>query len=248
MIYNYLKIGIRNLLRHKVFSLINIGGLALGMTCCILILLWVQDELSFDRFHKNAGQLVRVISVQHYPGADDLTTQSGTGMIVPSMEKELPEVERGIRLTWDQAELFSIGDKSFKAEGIYADTTFFTAFTFPFIHGDPKTALNQPGSVVISDSLAFKFFGKTNVVGQVFKTDDTVSYKITGVVSKAPKNSSLRFDFVKPFADYLKFNQWLNDWDNYGMRNYLQLKPGTDLEAFNKKILEYPNQPGRGKR
>src|SRR5688572_22408412 len=124
MIYNYLKIGIRNLLRHKVFSLINIGGLALGMTCCILILLWVQDELSFDRFHKNAGELVRVISVQHYPGADDLTVESGPGVIVPSMEKELPEVARGIRVTWNEEQLFSTGEKAIKVSGIYADTTF----------------------------------------------------------------------------------------------------------------------------
>lgn len=248
MLLNYLKIAFRNLLRHKVFSLINIFGLALGMTCSILIVLWVQDELSFDRFHKNTDDLVRIISVQHYPGSDDLVTQSGTGMIVPSMVKELPEVVRGIRMSWNEEELFSIGEKALKADGIYADTTFFNAFTFPLLAGNAAQALSQPNSVVITDSLAMKFFGTTNAVGKVFKTNNKESYKVTGVVQKPPKNSSIQFDFVKPFEDYVKVNQWLNDWDNYGMRNFLQLKPGTDLAAFNKKILEYPNQPGRGKR
>ncbi len=248
MLYNYLKIALRNLMRHKVFSLINIFGLALGMTCCILIMLWVKDELSFDRFHRNADDLVRIISVQHYPGADDLITQSGPGVIGPSMAKELPEVARAIRLSWDQEELFNHGEKSLKAQGFYADTTFLTAFTFPLIHGEAKNALTQPGSVVITDSLAMKFFGTTNAVGKVFKTDNSKSYKVTGVTRKPPKNSSLQFDFVKPFEDYLKENTWLNTWDNYGMRNFLQLKPGTDLAAFNEKILEYPNQPGRGDR
>ncbi|KAA9345565.1 ABC transporter permease [Adhaeribacter soli] len=248
MLYNYLKIGLRNLMRHKVFSLINIFGLALGMTCCIFILLWVKDELSFDRFHKHTDNLVRIISVQHYPGSDDLITQSGNGMIAPSMARELPEVERAIRLSWNQEELFSLGEKAFKVDGLYADTTFFEAFTFPLLYGDSKLVLNEPNSVVISDSVALKFFGSTNVVGKVFKTNNSKSYKVTGVVQKPPKNSTIQFDFVKPYKDYLKENQWLNDWDNYGMRNFLQLKPGTDLAAFNRKVAHYPTQPGRGKR
>src|SRR5688500_17861627 len=136
MLYNYLKVALRNLLRNKVFSLINIFGLALGMTCCVLIVLWVQDELSFDRFHKNTDQLVRLISMQHYPGTDDLVTQSGNGRIVPAMVAEFPEVARGIRMSWNQLELFNEGDKTFKVDGFYADSTFFNAFTFPLLYGD----------------------------------------------------------------------------------------------------------------
>jgi putative ABC transport system permease protein len=248
MLFNYLKVGVRNLLRHKVFSLINIFGLALGMTCCILIMLWVQDELSYDRFHKNADHLVKVISKQHYPGADDLVVESGPGVLVPGMVKDLPEVERGIRVTWNEEALFRAGDKAFKVSGVYADTTFLQAFTFPLIHGDATTALSEPGSVVISDSVAMKFFGTTNVLGKVFKVNNEASYKVTGVVRKVPKNSSVQFDFLMPFGDYLKDNDWLKSWDNYGILNFLQLKPGTDLAAFNKKVKFYPTQPGRGKR
>jgi putative ABC transport system permease protein len=248
MLFNYLKIALRNLMRHKVFSLINIFGLALGMTCCILILLWVKDELSFDRFHKNAGQLVKVVCVQHYPGADDLYVDSGPGVLVPSMEKELPEVERGVRVAWDEEELFSVGDKAIKVNGAYADTTFFKAFTFPLIYGDAATALSQPGSVVISDSVAMKFFGTTNALGKVFKVNNLESYKVTGIAQKVPGNSTIQFDFVKPMADYLKKNEWLGDWDNYGVPSFIQLKPGTNLEEFNKKIKHYPTQAGRGKR
>ncbi|GHA74582.1 ABC transporter permease [Pontibacter akesuensis] len=248
MLKNYLKIAYRNLLRHKVFSLINVLGLALGMTCSILILLWVQDELSYDRFHANTGKLYRVMGTQHYPGADDLTTPAGPGRLGPAMEEELPEVEDAIRVTWYMNSLFSNGDKSFKAVGYYADDSFFEAFTFPLIHGDAKQVLKQPKSIVISDSIAQKFFGTNEAVGKMLKLNNSESYKVTGVMKSVPQNSSLQFDFIMPFNDYLQQNEWLKEWGNYGILTYVQLKPDVDVAAFNNKIKLFLKQGDKGER
>ncbi|MDX5347874.1 MAG: ABC transporter permease, partial [Hymenobacteraceae bacterium] len=249
MLLNYLKIAVRNLLRHKVFSLINIFGLALGMTCCILILLWVKDELSFDRFHTNLNNMYRVISVQHYPGADDLTIASAPGILAPTMRAEFPEVEQSIRVEDHFTSLLTHGEKALKIKGAYADSTFFKVFSFPLRYGNADEVLNEPGSIVISDSVALKFFGTSeNVVGKVFKVDDKDTYRVTGVMKNVPANSSLQFDFVMPFSDYLKTNQWLKNWSNYGVASYLQLKPGTDVAAFNQKIKNYTTQEGRSTR
>lgn len=248
MFKNYLKMAYRNLMRHKVFSLINVSGLALGMTCSILILLWVKDELSYDRFHENVDRLYRVMGTQHYPGADDLTVQAGPGNLGPAMEKELPEVEDAIRVTWYVNSLFSNGDKSLKFTGYYADDSFFEAFSFPLLHGDPKQVLQQPNSIVISDSMAHKFFGSEEAVGKMLKLNNSKSYKVTGVMQSVPKNSSLQFEYIMPFGDYLQENEWLKEWGNYGIMTYVQLQPGVDVGAFNDKIKLFLKQGDKGGR
>lgn len=238
----------RNLMRHKVFSLINISGLALGMTCSILILLWVQDELSFDRFHKNINELYRVIGVQHYPGSDDLTTESGPGALGPALQEEMAEVKYAIRVSWNINNVFNYGDKSFAAMGNYADPTFFKAFSFPLVYGNPSQVLQEPKSIVISDSLALKFFGSTDAVGKVLKLNNSESFKVTGVMQAVPKNSSLQFEYVIPFENYLVQNPWLKQWGNYGVRTFIQLQPETDAVAFNEKIKLFLKQGDKGDR
>lgn len=245
MLKNYLKMAYRNLLRHKGFSLINISGLALGMTCSILILLWVKDELSFDRFHTNVDQLYRVMNIQHYPGADDLTTESGPGRLGPTMEQELPEVQRAVRVTWDGEMLFSNGEKAVKATGYYADSIFFEVFSFPLVQGNAGRVL-QPKTVVISDSLAIKLFGAREAVGNIVKLNDTESYTVTGVMQSVPKNSSLQFEFILPFTDYEAKNEWVKEWGNYGLRTFVQLQPGVDVEAFNDKIKLFLKKAATG--
>lgn len=248
MLRNNLKMAWRNLMRHKVFSLINISGLALGMTCSILILLWVKDELSFDRFHAQGEQLYRVMQIQHYPGADDLTTASHSGLLAEAMEQDLPEVEDAVRVTWGWQELFTHGDKAIKMSGRYADPTFFQMFSFPLLRGDAGQALQQPKSVVISDSVALKFFGTTLAVGKVFKVNNSESYRVTGVMESVPKNSSLQFDVVMPFDAYgnRPGSEWLKRWGNNGIQTYLLLKPETDIAAFNDKIKPYLKGKGEG--
>ncbi|OKL42099.1 ABC transporter permease [Pontibacter flavimaris] len=240
MIKNYLKMAYRNLMRHKVFSLINVSGLALGMTCSILILLWVRDELSVDRFHADIDNLYRVMEVQSYPGADDLTVDATPGPLAEALERELPEVIHAVRsTTWDWEQLFAYGDKVLKVNGRYADPEFFEVFSFPLLHGDARTVLSQPNTVVISETVARQFFpSPEEALGKLFKINNTTSYKVTGVMQDVPKNSTMQFDYVMPVNDWINSpgSEWLQEWGNNALRTFLQLQPGTDIVAFNEKI------------
>ncbi|QCR25106.1 ABC transporter permease [Pontibacter sp. SGAir0037] len=239
MLKNYIKMAFRNLMRHKVFSLINIAGLALGMTCSILILLWVQDEVSFDKFHENIDQLYRVMEVQHYPGNDDLITDANPGPLAEALEKDMPEVKYAVRsTTWEWKQLFTYEDKIIKVNGRHTDPEFFEVFSFPLLHGDPKQVLQEPNSVVISASTAQKFFGTTDAVGKIFKINNSASYQVTGVMQDVPKNSSFQFDYVMPLNDWINTpgGEWVKDWSNNGIRTYVLLQPGADVAAVNKKI------------
>ncbi|GAA4432360.1 ABC transporter permease [Pontibacter saemangeumensis] len=230
----------RNLMRHKIFSLINIAGLALGMTCSILILLWVKDELSFDRFHKHQPELYRVMQLQHYPGGDNLTVSATPGPLAEVLEQEFPEVKYAVRsTTWEWKQLFAYHDKSLKVSGRYTDPEFFEVFSFPLLYGDPAQVLRQPNSVVISEKVARQFFdAPEEAMGQMFRIDNSKSYKVTGVMQDVPKNSSMQFDYVMPVDDWIKSpgNEWLKDWGSNALRTFLLLKPGSDIAAFNKKI------------
>ncbi|MFD3003283.1 ABC transporter permease [Pontibacter toksunensis] len=240
MFKNYLKMAYRNLMRHKVFSLINVSGLALGMTCSILILLWVKDEMSINRFHTDIDNLYRVMEVQSYPGADDLTTDANPGPLAEALEQELPEVKNAVRsTTWEWKQLFAYNDKVLKVSGRYTDPEFFEIFSFPLLHGNPTQVLKQPNSVVISETVAKQFFDSPEAaMGKMFKIDNSKSYKVTGVMQDVPKNSTLKFDYVMPLEDWRSTpgGSWLKSWSNNGIRTYLQLQPGTDITAFNEKI------------
>ncbi|MHC2990248.1 hypothetical protein OB13_01080 [Pontibacter sp. HJ8] len=243
MLINYLKMACRNLMRHKGFSLINISGLALGMTCSILILLWVKDELSINRFHANLDNLYRVMEEQSYPGADNLTVDATPGLLAEALEQDMPEVIHAVRsTTWDWKQLFAYGDKVLKVNGRYTDPEFFEVFTFPLLQGDAKTVLSQPHSVVISETVAKQFFDSPDeAMGKLFKINNTQSYKVTGVMQDVPKNSTMQFDYVMPVEDWINSpgNEWLHEWGNNALRTFLLLQPGTDIAAFNEKIKPF---------
>jgi putative ABC transport system permease protein len=241
MLKNYLKVAVRNLLRHKVFSFINIFGLALGMTCSILIMLWVQDELSFNRFHTNSGRLHRVIEHQHYPGGEDLIMPSTPGPLAEGLKKEFPEITHAAKVSWDVQVLLAHGDKRFKEKGNYVSPDFLTMFTFPLLKGDAATALSQPHSLVIDETMALKYFGTTDVLGRMLQVNNRTSYKITGVMAPVPKNSSLQFSFLMPVDDYE--NQpdmgWLKNWGSNGIRTFVLLRPDADAAALSAKMEKF---------
>ncbi|TPE44020.1 ABC transporter permease [Pontibacter mangrovi] len=250
MFKNYLKMAYRNLMRHKVFSLINVSGLALGMTCSILILLWVRDELSVNRFHKDIDNLYRVMEVQRYPGADDLTVDATPGPLAEALERDMPEVVHAVRsTTWDWKQLFAYNDKVLKVNGRYADPEFFEVFTFPLLQGDAKNVLAQPNSVVISETVASQFFNSPEeAMGKLFKINNSKSYKVTGVMQDVPKNSTMQFDYVMPVNDWINSpgSDWLKEWGSNALRTFLLLQPGTDIAAFNEKVKPFIKkyQPG----
>src|SRR5687767_5140206 len=165
MLKNYFKIAWRNLIQNKTFSLINIFGLALGMTCSLLIMLWLKDELRKDRFHENDQRLFRVMENQYYSG-DISTFPSLPGILAENIVKDIPEIEMASQMLWEEEPLFTVGDKFGKEKGRYVQKDFFRMFSFKLAKGDPATALARPDAVVISKKLADKYFNGVNPVGR----------------------------------------------------------------------------------
>ncbi|MGA0560342.1 ABC transporter permease [Larkinella sp. VNQ87] len=239
MLTNYLKIAWRNLLRNKTFSLINVLGLALGMACSLLILLWVQDELAMDRFHANDNRLYRVLENQNWAGQDLSTTPATPGVLAEHLKKDFPEVEQAAMLSWENNLLLAVGNTFAKEEGRYASTDFLTMFSFPLREGDPRTALTRSGNIVISEKLARKYFPNQSALGKSIRIDNTEDLMVTGVLAELPEHSSLKFDFLISWELFLKLNPWAKEWDNNGPRTYVLLKPNTDPDKFSAKIKDY---------
>ncbi|CCH51920.1 protein of unknown function DUF214 [Fibrisoma limi BUZ 3] len=239
MLRNYLKIAWRNIAKSKTFSFINVLGLALGMTCSLLILLWVQDERSINRFHANGPRLYQVLENQQWTGNDISTTPATPGPLAPALVAEVPEVEKAVKITWEEERLLSLGEKAYKEKGRFASTDLFQIFTFPLLHGNGKTAITGPTSIVISEKVALKFFGKTDVVGRIIRLDNKEDRQITGVMQDIPETSSLKFDFVLPLEPFEKENQWLTKWDNNGIRTFALLHANADVNRVNAKILDF---------
>jgi predicted permease len=220
MFKNYLKIAIRSILRHKAYSTINIAGLAIGMASSILILLWVQNELSYDRWHKHAKQLYRITSA-----ADNFKTAVSCAGMPQAFQAAIPAIKNTVRLSDKRSVLFTIGDKKFKEDKtFYTDSTFFDVFSFPLLKGDPKTVLMRPDGVVITQDLATKYFGKDNPLGKVLRKDNHEDVVVTGVMANIPANSHLQFDVLLPFsAPDARRDLNANLWDNFSFYDYLQM-------------------------
>ncbi len=199
MFKNYIKTAIRNILGQKTYSLINIAGLSLGMACSILIMLWVHDELNYDRFHKNADSIYRVVEDQYYSDGTYHVTVTPFP-VGPAFKEELPEVIDATRLCWNVGFLMRYGDKAFFETGIRpVDPSFLDMFTFPFVRGDAATAFDNTRSIVITEELAQKYFGNDDPIGKIFSANNKYDFVVTGVMTDVPPNSSLEFDMLIPF-------------------------------------------------
>ena len=239
MFSNYLKIAWRNLLKNKTFSLINIIGLASGLACFILITLYITDELSYDRYHEKANRIYRINSDIRF-GGTDLNMAVSADPMGATLKKDYPQVEEFTRI------YASEGSKLFKKENayitedrvVYADSTLFEVFTFPAIAGNTKTALNEPNTVVISESTAKKYFGSVEAaMGKTMECNDERNrlYKVTAVIKDIPKNSHFIFDMFLSMdnADY-NFNTFLS----HNFHTYIVLKAGSDYKAFEKNFVQ----------
>jgi len=237
MLKNYLKIALRNIRRHKGYSFINIAGLAIGMACCILILLWVQDELSYDRFHENAGDIYRVL--QDIKFADhDTTWAINQGPLGPSLKTDFPEIINATRITWRRLRL-TYNDKRFDEVLGMADDSIFEMFTFPLVKGDPATALSDPHSIVVTEEMAEKYFGDEDPLGKTIKADNKWDFQVTGILSNVPHNSHLQFDFLIPFIFGRELNYTVDRWGNSQFRTYVQLQKGAPVQEVIQKISGY---------
>ncbi len=238
MLKNYLKIALRTLLRHKGYSFINIAGLAVGITCCLLILLFVQDEFSYDRFHEKAERIYRLVVENEAEGKVFINAISSAPM-VPALLRDYPEINSAARFyPVDASVLVSYEDKQFYEERFfYADVAAFEVFTLPFVKGDPRTALVEPNTVVLTEETARKFLGEEDPVGKILKVNQQSEYLVTGVIKNIPNNSHLRFDFLASFQSLESIlGEALNSWTYNPFFSYLVLPENYPAAELEKKI------------
>ena len=237
MFRNYFVIAFRNLLRQKGFSAINIIGLGVGMACSILILLWIQDELSCNRFNEKADRLFRLVQTQHYV-AGPLTTTCMPGPITRDLLNEIPEITNGFMYYVIQG-IVSYDGSYFKEDVRLADPALWDMFSFTFLEGDKEHAFDDLNSVVITDKLAAKYFGDEEPMGKILKINNEHPFKVTGVIREIPLNSTFRFDLCIPF-EYIKNIGYTIDqygWNSY--YSYVELPEGADYVKVNEKIRDF---------
>jgi putative ABC transport system permease protein len=233
MIKNYFLLAFRNLKKQKTFTFINIAGLTVGITCCLMIFLFVQNEFSFDRFHRNSGDIYRVMR------AGEL---DGTGQPVPylsapyatALENDFPDaVSRAVRVLPTNG-LVSYGAVAFTEKKVYlADADFFELFDFKLVQGNSGDVLKDPGNVVLTRSTAKKYFGNEDPMGKVITVDKEYRLKVTGIAEDVPANSHLNFDLVMPLSNFAS-QSWFSVWNNNNLFTYVQLAPGTDRKALSR--------------
>ncbi len=238
MLKNYIKVAFRNMRRHKGFSFINIVGLAVGMACAMLILLWVQDELSYDRFYEDVEDIYRVVREVHEPGHTFHTTYT-SAELCRVMRDEFPEIVAAAAINGRPRVLFEHANKAFYEEGlVQVDPSFFEVLTFPFIAGDPHTALIDGNAIVITEDIAKKYFGNEDPLGKTLTWNKWLDRRVTGVVKNIPQNSHIRFDLVIN-TEQMK-NSWLAglQWEWKIFRTYVKLQKEADSEELGRKITE----------
>jgi putative ABC transport system permease protein len=236
MFKHFLGVTFRSLQKNKVFSFLNIFGLAIGLACAGLIFLWVEDELSWDSNEVNKNRIYQV-RVNVAQDAGTWTHGSTPGPLGPSLAS-WPGVEATCRVQ-DETATFRIGERVIRASGVWAEPSAFTIFTIPFLQGNPGKPFTQLHSVVITESTARKFFGgDKDVVGRTVRMDDKQDYVVTGVVRDFRENATVHFEWMAPFEVYYRQNEYLSKWNNFSMATYVELKPGVDARAINRRLLD----------
>lgn len=241
MLKNYFKIAIRSLFKNPSYSFINIGGLAIGIASSILILLWVADEYSYDRFHKNYNSIYKLYQSQQW--AQGIGT--GTSMPYPLREALLnktSEVKYLVMTNWGEGNTLQVAEKSLTKFGLSATEDFFNMFSFDMIKGDLSSALKDPNSIVITESTAKALFGNAEPLNQLIQVDNGQELKVTGVIKDLPPQSFFSFDYVLPFAYYKATQSWVrnsvNNWDNNSFQMYVQLQPNATQESVTSSIKD----------
>lgn len=239
MFKNYLKTAVRNIWKNKTFSVINIMGLALGLACSLLIMLWVNDEYNINAFHKNGSQLYSVYEKQYRNGEVN-AFQGGPGIMADEMKKVLPEVEYATNYAWNELCTFEANNKIIKEDGNHAEPDFFKMFSYPLLEGNAATALQSPSDIAISKKMAEEFFGSpAKAIGKTIRYQNEKDFKITAVFDNTPENSTEHFDYILNWQHFLEGNSWAKDWNNNGPGCFIMLRKGTNAKAFEARISRF---------
>jgi putative ABC transport system permease protein len=235
MLRNYLKTATRNLWRNKTFSFINVLGLAVGMAGAILLLLWIQNELSTDQFHTKKDRIYQVLRREKVNNETEVQGNSPQPM-APVLKANYPQVEEVVRTNWVGAFILKNGDRQIQSFGYLTDPGFLKLFDFPLIHGNPQTALTSPHSIILTEQLAKKLFGKADAINQVIQIDSNINFTVTGVMKDLPANTNFRFEYLVPWS-YMNDVKWSDeDWAHRAILTYLLLKPGVAEQQGNALI------------
>ncbi|WP_276388925.1 ABC transporter permease [Eudoraea chungangensis] len=236
MFKNYLKSAWRNLIKNKAYSALNIFGLTIGITCASLILLWVEDELSFDENFAKKDQVYYLPTNQQYEGEWRTFYQSTPGPLAEVLKAEIPEIVGSAR-TKGEALLFEVGDNSLNKYGRFVDPDFIEMFSLTFLEGDPKTAFSEYDAIVISKETATHLYGEdTQVLGKVVRVDNNTNYIITGVFEDLPTNVTYGFEWVAPFERFVADKEWMTEYGNNFSDTFVELSPEADFASVDAKV------------
>lgn len=239
MIRNYIKVAYRNLLRNKAHTFINMAGLAVGLTCSLLILLWVQSELSIDAYHVNGSRLYKVYEREHYDHKIEGNYDT-PALLARELKKTLPAIQYAVSMQ-DENDIhtFKAGNKVLKMEGAYADADLFKMFSYPLLQGTPETALSSPVSIAISKNMAARFFGKPEAaMGKTIRLDNEKDFMVSAVFEQ-PANTSRKFEYIINWDAYLAKYPGSKVFTNTGPLTYVMLKPGADAAQVDKQLTHF---------
>ncbi|MEZ2335607.1 ABC transporter permease [Mucilaginibacter sp. RCC_168] len=244
MFKNHFKTSWRNLKKNKVYSILNIAGLAVGTVCAALIFLWVEDELTFNHNFAKRDYLYHVM--QNEKSDAGINTNGSTpGPLAAALKADVPGIVNSGRLSWAMDELVVSGEKLIKENGMYADPSILTMYDLPFIYGDRATALSHPKDVVISETMSSKFFGNGNPIGKTIKMNAQGAYSVdglytvSGVFKDLPANCYYHFQWLSPYTTWEDANTWLKPWNNNLTETIVQLSPTTNPAEVNKILKNY---------
>ena len=238
MLKNYFKVALRTILKHKFYSVLNISGLAFGLTACFLIGLYIFDELSFDKFHKDSENIY-CIALHGKIAGQEIYTSSSCPPIAQEMVSEIPGVEQAIRINPWRNVVMKYEDKAFtETKALLVDSNFFAFFSFKLLEGDVKTVLKEPNTMVITKASAVRYFGNQSAIGQLITVgNDNKAFKVTGIAEEAPANSQIQFDLL--LSSESDEDMKSNGWTNNGLYTYFRKNPKTTIESIDSKLSDF---------
>lgn len=234
MIKNYIKIGWRNLSKSKGYSIINIIGLSIGMTAVLIIGIWIKNQLQFDNFYSNKQNLYKIWNQYQTDDGKISVNDITSGQASPALLADYPEVERAARVYWSSSKLITFDDKKIKSQGNQVDPDFIQLFDFKFLRGNPKLALADTKNIILTESLAKSIFGDQDPLDKTVILDNKEPYKVSAVMQDLPSQTNFDFTYLIPLV---KAEDYSPNWNTISFFTYVQLKEGTDVNTFNKKLV-----------
>ncbi|NML36927.1 FtsX-like permease family protein [Chitinophaga sp. G-6-1-13] len=239
MTHNYIKVAYRNIIRNRVFSVINILGLALGIASSLLLLLWIQDEWRTGRYYDNLGSLFRIMENEIADGRT-VTDEDTPGILAEELKMQIPEIAFAAGLSQHENHILTVGEKVSRLSGCFAGADWFNMYSIPLLAGSPASALNEPNNIAVSRKVAETFFKDAQTaLGSIIRMDNGTDCKVTAVFEDLPANSLDKYDYLRNWNVFLKREPWLNVWENAGPGTRIRLKPNVDPQVVNAKLKTF---------